>query len=287
MSSLIRSIVTRGGLVATHELYHDGYSRAYLASAVRSGHIIRVRQGWYAHPRTPDALIRAARVGGQLTCLSGVALHGIWQYPSALLHVAVPAEACRLRHPRDKTVRLTAGQTRVKVHWRKPDATTNRLLLDPPSCLADVIRCQPAEVAVLTADSAIVNRLINLDQWARIVEDAPSARRPGLDRAHGVCESGTESLVSFRLHPFHLPLRCQARIGGFRVDFLIGTKLIVEVDGAEYHTDPERFESDRRRDAVLSRLGYRVLRFSYKQVLYRWLEVEAAILAAVVRGDHH
>jgi hypothetical protein len=30
-----------------------------------------------------------------------------------------------------------------------------------------------------------------------------------------------------------------------------------------------------------------VLRFSYRQVMERWEEVEAAILAAVIRGDHH
>lgn len=71
-----------------------------------------------------------------------------------------------------------------------------------------------------------------------------------------------------------------------RVDFVIGAFLVVEVDGAEYHTDPERFEADRHRDAMLSIRGYRVLRFSYRQVIHAWHEVEAAVLAAVVRGDH-
>ncbi|WP_227412128.1 MULTISPECIES: DUF559 domain-containing protein [unclassified Cryobacterium] len=54
-------------------------------------------------------------------------------------------------------------------------------------------------------------------------------------------------------------------------------------DVAEYHSDPY---ADRRRDAVLSALGYRVLRFMYSQVLYEWRSVEAAILAAMSRGDH-
>jgi very-short-patch-repair endonuclease len=82
-------------------------------------------------------------------------------------------------------------------------------------------------------------------------------------------------------------MRCQVPLpGAGRVDFLIGTRLVVEVDGYTYHSDPARFESDRRRDARLSALGYRVLRFSYRQVFERWHEVRAAVLAAVARNDH-
>ncbi len=71
-----------------------------------------------------------------------------------------------------------------------------------------------------------------------------------------------------------------------RVDFLVGERLVIEVDGREYHVDVERFENDRRRDALLSGLGFRVLRFSYEQVLRRWSEVAAAVFGAIARGDH-
>lgn len=82
-------------------------------------------------------------------------------------------------------------------------------------------------------------------------------------------------------------LRQQVRVRGIgRVDFLIGDGLVIEVDGAEFHTSRTDFEEDRRRDALLSALGYRVLRFSYNQIASRWPEVEAAIRAAVARGDH-
>ena len=81
-------------------------------------------------------------------------------------------------------------------------------------------------------------------------------------------------------------MRPQVRIADKRVDFLIGRRLVIEVDGAEYHIDPVRFEADRTRDAELTTIGYIVLRFSYNQVIYRWHEVESAILASVTRGDH-
>ena len=288
MKTLTQSIRARGGLAATHELYRDGHTRRSLAAAVNAGRILRVRQGWYLLPDTHPDLVAAARVGGALTCLPAASLHGLWTAPTHLLHVAVPNEACRLRHPLDKTVRLRAGSPLLRVHWRAPLENPRRLILDLSSTLADVIRCESAEVAVATADSALFRKAISRHEWERVVAGAPSTVRPGLALVQPLCESGIESLTLFRLRPFGFPIRCQAQIPGVgRVDFLIGTRLVIEVDGANYHTDPERFEADKRRDAVLSRLGYRVLRFSYKQVLYRWYEVEAAILASVFRGDHH
>ena len=112
------------------------------------------------------------------------------------------------------------------------------------------------------------------------------SRPRALSLADGICESGTESITRFQLAKYQLPLRAQVWIGGKRVDFLIGRRLVVEIDGAEYHIDPERFEADRTRDAELAALNYIVLRFSYNQVIYRWREVESAILAAIEHGDH-
>jgi len=84
----------------------------------------------------------------------------------------------------------------------------------------------------------------------------------------------------------HLRPRRQVTIRGVgRVDFVFGTRLVVEVDGEVFHSGSTEFEADRRRDALLSARGYRVLRFSYQQVMQRWPEVHAALLAALLRGD--
>ena len=57
------------------------------------------------------------------------------------------------------------------------------------------------------------------------------------------------------------------RVGDFVVDFLWAeNRLIVEADGDEYHRGRESFEADRARDAELTRKGYRVVRFTYRQV---------------------
>jgi very-short-patch-repair endonuclease len=60
-----------------------------------------------------------------------------------------------------------------------------------------------------------------------------------------------------------------AVVAGYEVDFLgEDERLIVETDGREYHLTPTAFEEDRARDARLAILGYRVLRFSRRQVRY-------------------
>jgi very-short-patch-repair endonuclease len=48
------------------------------------------------------------------------------------------------------------------------------------------------------------------------------------------------------------------------VDFLVGSRLIVEADGEAFH-DPIK---DAVRDRVLTALGYRVLRFSYDRIVH-------------------
>ena len=56
-------------------------------------------------------------------------------------------------------------------------------------------------------------------------------------------------------------------VGPHEVDLLWPEhRLIVETDGAATHLTPTAFEEDRRRDAVLTTLGYRVVRFTRRQV---------------------
>lgn len=289
MTSITESIRRRGGLAATFELYGDGHTRAGLSAAAASGLIIRVRQGWYSTPDIHPSFLEAARVGGRLTCLSALDLQGYWSFPTTDLHVAVAPGACRLRTRRSKTTRLSdVIRPQTTVHWRDHRDVEDRLVLPPIACLADLIVCQPDEVIAAVAGSVLHKSPELAGKWRDLVQHAPASIRGSLTSIDGVCESGTESLFLFRLSPLGIPIRRQVAIPGVgRVDFQIGERLIVEVDGAEYHTDPAKFEADRRRDAILSRLGYRVLRFSYRQVMFAWAEVEAAVFAAVLRGDHH
>lgn len=150
-----------------------------------------------------------------------------------------------------------------------------------------MIWCCSPEVVVAAVDSALQAGYLSMADWQEDIRNIPRRLRRLLSRIDGRSESIIESLARFRLQQIGIEPRLQVTIMGVgRVDFLIGSRLVIEVDGRAYHSDPERFEADRRRDARLSTRGYRVLRFSYKQVTERWSEVKAAITAAIARGDH-
>lgn len=85
-----------------------------------------------------------------------------------------------------------------------------------------------------------------------------------------------------RRHRIPAP-RVNVRVGTFLVDFLWEeSRLIVEVDGYEYHRGRASFESDRQRDAQLTLQGHRVVRFTYRQ-----LAGEPARVAATLRRLLH
>lgn len=67
-------------------------------------------------------------------------------------------------------------------------------------------------------------------------------------------------------HAIPRPL-CQVWIGNYRADFLWPEQLlIVETDGHATHGTRQAFEHDRARDVELTTAGWRVLRFTWRQL---------------------
>lgn len=276
--------VRRREVAATHELLSDGWSSRQLSRAVARGELIRVRQGWYTTPDLAAPLQEAFRVGGRLTCAQAGRLLGLSVRNGPRVHVAVPLHASRLRSPGDAHARLEPRD--AVVHW-VAEGGRSRVIRDTLDVLVDMAYCQPLEWTVAAVDSALRLGLIDGAGWLRRCRKMPRRLRRLLARVDRRAASVTESLVRVRLQGLGIEPRLQVRIPGVgNVDFLIGTKLVIEVDGWAYHANPDVFEHDRTRDARLSIRGYRVLRFSYQQVMSRWGEVKGAILAAIARGDH-
>lgn len=72
--------------------------------------------------------------------------------------------------------------------------------------------------------------------------------------------------------------------GGAEADFLWRSqRLIVEVDGRDVHTTRRAFEADRRRDQRLATLGYRVIRFTWRQVIHEPDDVARTLRALLQR----
>lgn len=81
-------------------------------------------------------------------------------------------------------------------------------------------------------------------------------------------------------HGLKLP-RVNHRLNGFETDFhWHAARLVVEVDGFEFHSDRRAFERDRHRGAVHRIRGYEVVRLSALQVFNHPDTVIAAVLAA-------
>ena len=81
-------------------------------------------------------------------------------------------------------------------------------------------------------------------------------------------------------------MRQQVVLDGHRVDGLIGERLVLQIDGFNYHSTPEQRRKDIAGDRRLALRGYTVLRYDYTQILFTWPVVEAEILAAMARGLH-
>ncbi len=280
MSQLRAHIRALGGAAATHELYARGATLEKLRTAVRTHDVCRIRQGWYIDPDTPAAVADALRVGGRATCTTAASLHGLWMAtPATDVHVAVARNACQLRDPTDYRKRL-ADQAAV-VHWTGDPAGGTRLAVAIPRALIDLAHCRGLEAAFVAAECALGRRLMTTSEWTDSLRREPAAAGLVLSRATSASGSITESTFAFRIRGAGLRLRAQVQIGADRVDFVVGERLVVEVDGREFH-DRER---DYARDARLSARGYRVMRFSYRQVMFEWAAVETSLLAALARGD--
>jgi hypothetical protein len=73
-------------------------------------------------------------------------------------------------------------------------------------------------------------------------------------------------------------------VDGLEVDCLWPReRLVVELDGYGFHSDPAAFEADRRRDVRLQLAGYVVLRFTHKRVVGAPGEMVAEVATALAR----
>jgi len=154
----------------------------------------------------------------------------------------------------------------------------------PVEALRQVFRCLPFDDAFAVLESALRRGTITRPWVGAARLGRTRSEADLLTRADGIAESGTESLLKAGLVRRGVPFRQQVPVSGVgRVDFVVGDRLIVEVDSKTHHLDLSR---DRRRDGDSSIAGFRTLRFMYGQVRFERDWVLRAIHAAYLRGDH-
>ncbi|GAA4376724.1 type IV toxin-antitoxin system AbiEi family antitoxin domain-containing protein [Agromyces bauzanensis] len=265
-----------GGVARTHELAAAGVDPYSLRLAVRDGVLVRLREGVYATAETSEAVRAAVRHGGVLGCLSRVAAAGLWiLVEPAAVHVAMPRTGRRRGHDGCDCV----------VHWAPAVGRGGTASL--VDALAQVLGCRGEEEFFVALESAMRKRLVRRGALARLRARIPAGRRWLVDFARWDADSGLESLLRLRLRPNGIALASQVEIPGVgRVDFVLGDRLILEVDGKPNHIGPSKRHKDLVRDVVAAAHGFDSLRFDYALVGHDWPIVEAAILAKVERGLH-
>ena len=82
------------------------------------------------------------------------------------------------------------------------------------------------------------------------------------------------------------PPQVNARLDGYEVDFLwFEARLVVEVDGYAFHSSFGSFHADRRRDAVLTAAGFRVMRITWRQLTRERDATLVRLAQALARGS--
>ncbi|GEK79908.1 endonuclease domain-containing protein [Agrococcus baldri] len=262
------------GILTTLQLTSSGWTKWQIERALGTGALVRVRPGWF-HDGSPDpAALVAVRAGGCISCFSALRLHGVWTPEGKGNHFRLPRhrrkrKGSRACHPFGERLAVSSAVDSLAVAFR---------------C---VLRCGSREDIVVVIDSILHRQLAERETVLEWMAEAPARVRSLLAAADGRSESGTESMVRFRLRALQLAVRIQVRVmQGARVDLLVGERLVIECDSREHHTDAAAYEKDRRRDRELVARGFIVLRVSYRQIHDEWAEIERAILAVVRRGDH-
>lgn len=102
------------------------------------------------------------------------------------------------------------------------------------------------------------------------------------DAEYRKAESPIEQVMcaALRRLNWNLPLKAQAAIGPYRVDFLLADRHVIECDGRDFHTSDLQVARDQKRDAWLRGKGYVVHRFTGSDVHRNGDECARLVLAA-------
>ena len=251
-------------------LLDSGLSQSSVSRAARAGQLLRVGHGVYAAAAEPSGLDLASHYG-TLSHTTAAEQLGLDLLGEPGLHVTRPH---RLRsHPTG----LTVHRSRLE-----PDQVAmiaGRRVTAPLRTLVDCCRLLPEPSAVVLIDSALRVGMADLAEVLALATQTLGPRSARLRRAAALADplsgSALETLARLLFHRHGLRPTLQAVIRdrhGFiaRVDFLFeDARIIVETDGYDHHSDRAAFRADRRRQNALVQAGYRVVRFSWDDVVHR------------------
>lgn len=250
-----------GSVARCREVLKRGPSRRQIDRHVARGEILRLRPGVIALPDARPDYVAAVLNNGRLTCVSAAGAYDLWTIsPANTLHLS-----CRHGHGGGYT---NHRERTVPPHPRVPLVGVVDVLIHALRCLPPLEAAVMVECALRRGDTV---RSFLLD---RLPGDRNGAARAVVGLVTCTAESPLEVVarVLFINAGFHVETQVPLT-GVGRVDFLLEGFLVVEVDGAAYHSDRRALRRDLRRNNGAIVGGYIVLRYSYEDIMFHPDEV--------------
>ncbi|MBM0125590.1 hypothetical protein [Pimelobacter simplex] len=255
----VEALERLGGVASAHDLLLLT-SRRRLRTALDRRTILRAGHGRYALPAADQARRAAVLVGGYVMHLSA-ALHWGWQ-------VRVPPRRPQVGVPHGRPLpSVSSADAR-----RLPRGTATDGWATSP--LATVLQCArdlPFADALAVADSALRHHALTYDglQTAATARDRQVLLH-ATKRAANPFESALRALVIEEAIPVVPQFEIRARglvLHPDLVDPVAG--VVLEAESWEFHgKDKRAFEADCERYTALTATGWRVLRFTWAQVMH-------------------
>lgn len=255
-----------------YDLLAAGATSRGLTSAVRSGYLVRLRNGHYCLPGCDPHVQRAVRIGGVLGCVSALADYGVFAYDSRHTHLHVEDNMARLRAPtrvrRPLTTRNRAGSV---LHWSHEliDADgAERHRVSVLDALYESLLCQRPWHALASIDNALHLGLVDEYGVRALFRRAPQRLAYLEPLVDGRAEAGQETVLRMLVVGLGLPYDLQISFDEVgRVDILVADCLVLEADSREAHEGWEPHVRDRGRDLALAKLGLASLRPAYEHTM--------------------
>jgi very-short-patch-repair endonuclease len=263
------------GVVSRAQLLHAGIGSDQVAGRVRRRRLRPLQRGVYLVG--PLLVPRARFMSAALCCGESARVsHGsaamLWQTAESgagatTVDVTIPPHD-RRRRPGVRIHRIELRPDEVTTLDVIPVTSPARTLYDLAGTLAgrDLERVTAEALAQRVTERADIERLVTR------YRHRPAAGRLmailGMDPPPALTRSDAEEELLALIRKAQLPRPAMnVRVQGCEVDlYWRAERLVVEMDGFAFHGWRHRFESDRRRDAVLAAAGLRVMRVTWRQL---------------------
>jgi very-short-patch-repair endonuclease len=245
---------------------------------VKRGRLLRLARGRYAVPTAAEARAAGERLTS-VVCLRSAAAHHGWE-----LKVQPACPELLVRRGRKLTDEQRIG---VVVHWANlAEDQVRDGVTTPLRTVLDCARLLPFDEALAIADSALRSGSVTRDDLDGVdVRGAGAAAvRRVLLHADGRAANPFESVLRALCIEVGLQVEPQALVdlgtGQVRPDLVCHVlRLVLEADSWTFHASRKAHRRDCARYNLLVLRGWRVLRFTWEQVMHdqayvRWVLAE-------------